>query len=600
MNNNYQALRSSFQGGDSMKIAVGYVRCSTDMQDDSVDQQKKEIQKWASENDYSILRWYEDEGKSGMSFEKRSAFVSMIQRVETKPDFHFILVYDESRWGRPNNPRENTYWKFHAERHGVRVRIINSSSKNENDIGSFVTEVVESAEASEYSKKLSRSTLRGSLANAGKGFSSGGTAPYGYVRVAIDKDTGREMRILKQGEWIRNNMEKVRWDLGDPSEIEVVKRIFNMKTNGIGYIVIADTLNKEGIPCPRRGRWRNKDQKWCQGTIRTIITNRTYYGARVYNKHPQSHLKLGFTKQCYINDREKWIVQENAHPAIVSKELFEKANTMTRMKFGAGNKQIVKSDYLLSGLIKCGDCGFNFSGQRYYKAGIHYYQDSGYINKGKSVCSSYLIRREKIESFVVRNIKENLIATNLENELQRIIEKQLAASHTGKDSSLDRIEKSLSNNKTQMDNIVDAISQGIKVDTVLERVKQLEAERDRLLREKENLEKRSIRKDDVKALAKSISKEVYNFEHAYDSASFFEKKNWIRQFVLGIFIDRKKNRALCYTMKIPMVSHPVMTALLPSESSIKLVAGARDALDRKNEFPFLDELLCIPILEDLR
>jgi hypothetical protein len=113
------------------------------------------------------------------------------------------------------------------------------------------------------------------------------------------------------------------------------------------------------------------------------------------------------------------------------------------------------------------------------------------------------------------------------------------------------------------------------VDTVLERVKQLEAERDRLLREKENLEKRSIRKDDVKALAKSISKEVYNFEHAYDSVSFFEKKNWIRQFVLGIFIDRKKNRTLCYTMKIPMVSHPVMTALLPSEFSIKLVAGAR-------------------------
>ena len=39
-----------------MKIAVGYVRCSTDMQDDSVKQQKREIQKWASENDFTILR----------------------------------------------------------------------------------------------------------------------------------------------------------------------------------------------------------------------------------------------------------------------------------------------------------------------------------------------------------------------------------------------------------------------------------------------------------------------------------------------------------------------------------------------------------------
>lgn len=48
----------------------------------------------------------------------------------------------------------------------------------------------------------------------------------------------------------------------------------------------------------------------------------------------------------------------------------------------------------------------------------------------------------------MRNIKENLIATNLEIELQRIIEKQIAAGHIGKDLSLDRIEKSLSNNKT--------------------------------------------------------------------------------------------------------------------------------------------------------
>jgi hypothetical protein len=36
-----------------------------------------------------------------------------------------------------------------------------------------------------------------------------------------------------------------------------------------------------------------------------------------------------------------------------------------------------------------------------------------------------------------------------------------------------------------------------------------------------------------------------------------------------------------------------------SESASR-VMGARDALDRKNEFPFLEELLCIPILKELR
>jgi len=190
------------------------------------------------------------------------------------------------------------------------------------------------------------------------------------------------------------------------------------------------------------------------------------------------------------------------------------------------------------------------------------------------VCTSFLIRKEKIESFVVQNIKENLISSNIEKRLLEVVEKQVESKLTGKDLSLDRIKRALANNHLQMNNIVDAIAQGIKVATVLDRVKQLEEERERSLREKERLEKVVIRKDDVKDLAKNITREVYNFEHAFESAPPFEKKRWIRQFVLGIHVDRDKNRALCYIMKIPMVSHPAMTALLPSESSMNAVAGA--------------------------
>lgn len=91
-----------------MNIAVGYLRCSTDMQDDSVEQQKQEIQKWADANDYKVIEWYEDEGKSGTTFEKRPAFMRLMRRVESGANFEHILVYDESRWGRPNNPRERT------------------------------------------------------------------------------------------------------------------------------------------------------------------------------------------------------------------------------------------------------------------------------------------------------------------------------------------------------------------------------------------------------------------------------------------------------------------------------------------------------------
>ena len=556
-----------------MNLAAGYVRCSTDMQDDSVEQQKLEIQKWADANQFRILHWYEDEGKSGTSFDKRPAFQRMVRDVMNHPQFKHVLVYDESRWGRPNNPRENTYWKFHIERFGVRVRIINSGSKNENDIGSFVTEVVESAEASEYSKKLSRATLRGSSANALKGYSSGGTAPFGYCRVAVDKETGDKLRMLNPGEWMRSNKEKVIWDLGDPTEVDLVKRIFGMKASGLGMVTIADQLNREGIPCPQRGRWRNKDQKWCQGTIRSIITNKTYCGIRIYNRHPQSHITLARGKRQWVNPESDWLIARDAHPAIIPEELFIKANTSNRRAFGTGSAQIVKSDYLLSGLMKCSHCGFNFSGQRYYKEGIFYYQDSGYINKGRSVCTSYLIRKEKIEDFVIKNIKQNILDSHCEKKLRQIIADKLQDRAAKKVPGLEKIEKVIGETDLQIGNLVDAIAKGVNVDTVLERIRELEAQKSRLQAQRQELRSFAPDGDGVKQLTESILSELRHFENVFDQASILEKKSWIRRFVPKITVDRSKNQVICQIMKIPMVSHSMMTTLLPSESSIKCVAG---------------------------
>src|SRR5947209_16750819 len=112
-----------------MKNAVGYVRCSTDEQGaTSIPQQKLEIEKWAKVNQFEILSWFVDEGKSGTSFEKRPAFSNLVREVESGPHFEFVIAYDESRWGRAMNPRENSYWKMHFEKHRVKVRMVHSSS----------------------------------------------------------------------------------------------------------------------------------------------------------------------------------------------------------------------------------------------------------------------------------------------------------------------------------------------------------------------------------------------------------------------------------------------------------------------------------------
>ena len=51
--------------------AVGYVRCSTELQEDSPEQQKQEIAKFAEQTGYAIEEWFVDFGRSGTTFEER-------------------------------------------------------------------------------------------------------------------------------------------------------------------------------------------------------------------------------------------------------------------------------------------------------------------------------------------------------------------------------------------------------------------------------------------------------------------------------------------------------------------------------------------------
>jgi len=182
-----------------MKNAVGYVRCSTDVQTDtSIPDQKHEIEVWAAKQEIEIIEWFKDEGRSGITHQQRPDFLRLIRSVEQQPPFKYILIYDRSRWGRPQDSSLNEYWETHCRLRGVILVSLDDPelTLKPSDLSSRVKKMLKDEEASEYSKKLSRATFRGCKSNAEKGFSSGGFPPYGYKRVAIHKVTGvrRELK----------------------------------------------------------------------------------------------------------------------------------------------------------------------------------------------------------------------------------------------------------------------------------------------------------------------------------------------------------------------------------------------------------------------
>jgi site-specific DNA recombinase len=557
----------------SLKLAVGYMRCSTEMQEDSPEQQKQEIERFAAQHGYQVLDWYVDFGKSGTTFEERPAFQNLRRMVERKPMFRYVICYDESRWGRAIDIDESTHWKFYFRKRGVDVVLVKTAVDPKNEFAPMLT-AMEAVQASSYSKKLSELTLRGTLSNAKNKFSNGGTAPYGYKRVAVNKLTG-ERRELKSfwdertgkfvGERCSREMESVVWDLGTETEQSAVRKIFEMRAAGNAYMTIVRYLNEHHIPCSQRGRWRNIDSKWSKNTVKAVLENEVYIGTRVYNKMSDSKIiakRKGvatFNASQYKhwrNDRSEWVTSENAHPAIVTKEVWEKANGQKHTGEKQNRSHVLKSEYLLSNLMRCSHCGFTFQGMTNISKGkpYHKYIDSGWQNKG--ICSACYIKRDELEAFVLNGIRETLREPKMMQRIQAALEMLVESEPQENKTRVKELDERLSELETASANLVKGIEAGKQLQVLLNRLEAVETEKNKLMAEREVLTE-TVGQVVTEDLSAEVAAFVENFEERFRLAALAEKKMLMKQCVAGILVDRDAKVAWCYVRRVPTVN-PVL------------------------------------------
>lgn len=96
---------------DSDIPAVAYVRMSTDHQKYSTENQLDVIKTYAAARGLTILRVFEDSGRSGLRLDGREALQKLMSEVRSdQADFKAILVYDVSRWGRFQDADEGAYY----------------------------------------------------------------------------------------------------------------------------------------------------------------------------------------------------------------------------------------------------------------------------------------------------------------------------------------------------------------------------------------------------------------------------------------------------------------------------------------------------------
>jgi site-specific DNA recombinase len=357
--------------------AVAYYRMSSDKQEASIADQRTAVEQYARDKGYSILREYVDEGISGWKSEQRKSFQRLIEEAASVGDFEAVLCWDQDRFSRFPVLEANHYW-YLLDRAGVHISTVAQGRLNFEDLGEWLKASVVQHGKAEYVRDLARNTTRGLRKRKLQGNWVGGP-PYGYQ--------------LNEG----------RLELGDDSEIAVVRRIFDLRSKGYGLNYIAKQLNADGITTPRGAGWATQ-------TIRHILQREAYIGDTVVGKHARGK---------YERITPEVVTIAQTHPAIIDRATWDAVQRMpkfVRRANGRGGSE----GAALSGLVRCGCCqapmyAITFSATDYYICSSYH---------GKGTCGHCVVRRGPLLAAVSAKIREVVLMGSKER-LEAAIQQEL-------------------------------------------------------------------------------------------------------------------------------------------------------------------------------
>lgn len=325
-----------------------YIRLSVEdrrHKGDSIETQQAIIKAFIDErDDLELQEVYIDNGLSGQSFE-RPDFLRMKDDIESGK-ISCCITKDLSRLGR-NAIDAGYYIESYFPKYGVRFIAItdgyDSIYGNSGGIMVSLKNMANEAFALETGRKVRAHHQM--LIREG-GF-SGSHPPYGYLKSPQDKH-----RLIP-----------------DEYAAPIVRRIFEMFTSGEGVTVILEWLNSSGVLPPKRyfhsiGLISEKQAQghihWNIGAINSILNNGVYCGDMIRGKQKSnSRVRVKVPKT-------DWVVTEDRHEAIVSRDLFNKVKELRKKPDTSPNHRFSAPNTvnIFSGKIVCGHCGHSLERSR--------------------------------------------------------------------------------------------------------------------------------------------------------------------------------------------------------------------------------------------
>ena len=368
-----------------------------DSESNSIQNQRKILQKAAKDKGYTDTVFFVDDGITGTTM-KRPGFQKMLTAIEAGY-ISAVFVKDLSRLGR-NYIEVGKLTEEFFPLHDIRLVAVSDgvdSDEGEDDFTPFKN-IMNEYYAKDISKK--RRIVNKMKGNTGVPLSP---PPYGYIK----------------------NPDDPRFWVVEPEAAEVVRRIYRMALEGYGLAETAAQLAADGVVNPTyywrsRGTSRGGSKstveptKWGHTTVKKILTLQEYCGDVINFKSYSKSYKM---KKRIENPEENRAIFLNVHEAIIDRQTWEKVQALQK---GTRRKKptVTQEPSVFSGLLKCPECGGNLN--------FHFNQNNHDIkffscqnhNSGYRKCSkTHYIRLDFLEQVVLYEVKRlACFASEYEND----------------------------------------------------------------------------------------------------------------------------------------------------------------------------------------
>lgn len=477
-----------------------YARVSTDKeeQQSSLENQVDYYTSYIKERSaWTFIPGYVDEGVSGGSTKKRDSFNRMIEDARIGL-FDIIITKEISRFSR--NTLESIQYTRELLDMGVCV-IFQNDGINTLDTDSEFRLVIMAGVAQDEIRKLSERLKFGFRQSIHNGRVLGNNKLYGY-----DK---KDCKLVINEE-----------------QAEVVRTIFDQYANhNIGFRKIAQYVSDNlGARSYQGNQFNTK-------TVQNILRNPKYKGYYCANKTRSVDYRTHKNEKI---DPSEWIVyKDDAIPAIVSEELWDRANKILKMRCAKaqGYEATYNNRYPYSGKLVCAEHGTSFHrvSHKTQDGQQERWQCKVYKYRGKAACSAPILRTSELNAVMAE------IFSSQGFDKASLIEKTMAlikSSPDGKNyaAELETIRRELEEIARRKDKILD-----MSMDDIIS-TKEFKERNDKLNSQVNQLQVRESELETEQAKGEQAVANLDKIKRVLEKELFFE--DGIRSELVTTILDK--------------------------------------------------------------